>query len=93
MVAQPEHESRSIRSVITTELQQVAAEHGRTLVPLADAIPLLELGLDSLGLAIVVARLQDALKVDPFASGQFIDSPATFGEFVRMYERALLQVA
>ena len=68
-------------------------EHGRTLVALTDEVSLLELGLDSLGLAIVVARLQEALKVDPFASGQFIESPVTLGEFVRMYERALPRVA
>jgi acyl carrier protein len=93
MAAQPEHQIRAIRSVIVTELQRVAIEHGRTLVPLADEVRLLELGLDSLGLAIVIARLEEALKVDPFASGEFIESPATFGEFVRMYERALPRVA
>jgi len=88
MAAQPGHEICSIRSVIVTELQRVALEHGRTLAPLMDDVRLLELGLDSLGLAVVVARLHDTLKVDPFTSGQFLEAPVTFGEFVSMYERA-----
>ncbi|MBV8147303.1 MAG: acyl carrier protein [Gammaproteobacteria bacterium] len=84
---------RSIRSIIAGELQHVATEHGRTLEPLTDEVRLLESGLDSLGLAILVARLEDELGIDPFASGQFVESPVTFGDFVRVYERALQRVA
>ena len=86
MAAQPEHQTLSIRSLITLELQQVAVEHGRTLAPLTDEIKLLESGLDSLGLAVVVIRLADSLGIDPFASERSTASPVTFGEFVRMYE-------
>jgi len=93
MVTQPGVATRSIRSVIAAELQRVAMEHGRILAPVADEVRLLELGLDSLDLAVVVARLQDALNVDPFSSGQFLEAPVTFGDFVSMYERALRQVA
>jgi hypothetical protein len=49
----------------------------------------LESGLDSLDCAIVIGRLQQELKVDPFSR---LDDPAayprTFGEFVRLYQSA-----
>jgi hypothetical protein len=86
MSAQPESQVLSIRSLIARELQQVALEHGRTLAPLTDEIKLLELGLDSLGLAVVVIRLADSLGIDPFGSGKSAAPPVTFGEFVAMYE-------
>jgi len=86
MAAKPELQTLSIRSVIARELEQVAIEHGRTLAPLTDELRLLESGLDSLGLAVVVMRLADLLSLDPFGSGRSTASPVTFGDFVRMYE-------
>jgi acyl carrier protein len=93
MAAQLEPQTESVRSLIARELQLVALEHGRKLAPVTDELRLLEAGLDSLGLAVVVARLADALGIDPFACDTFIESPVTVGEFVRMYERVLLQIA
>ena len=84
--AQPEPEVQTIRSLIARELQLVAIEHGRTLAPLTDELRLLESGLDSLGLAIVVTRLSDLLGIDPFSSGKSAATPVTFREFVRIYE-------
>jgi len=86
MSAKPKPEIRSIRSLIARELEEVAAEHGRALAPLTDELRLLESGLDSLGLAVVVIRLADSLGIDPFRSARSVESPVTFGEFVRMYE-------
>jgi len=86
MSAQPEPQISSIRSLITQELQRVAVEHGRALLPLTDEIKLLESGLDSLSLAVVVIRLADSLGLDPLGSGESAASPVTFGEFVQMYE-------
>lgn len=87
MSAQLEPPTSTVRSLITQELQLVAVEQGRMLPPLTDEIKLVELGLDSLGLAVVVIRLADVLGLDPFGSGKSADSPVTLGEFVRMYER------
>jgi len=76
----------SVRSTIESQMQQVAFEHGRTLAALTDELKLLESGLDSLSFAIIVARLEDLLGIDPFSSGDSVPLPVTFGDFVRMYE-------
>ena len=49
---------------------------------------LLDSGLDSLCFAVVVARLEDALGVDPFSASEDTRFPVTFGEFVTLYEHA-----
>jgi hypothetical protein len=89
VAAQLESEVASIRTVIERELRQVAVEHGKTLATLTDGLRLSDSGLDSLSLAIVTARLEDVLGVDPFALGKLVESPVTWGDFVRMYERVL----
>ena len=77
-----------IRSVIFTTSQTVAAEQEKTLVPLTDDLPLLECGLDSLCVALIVARLEDVLGLDPFNTEENIEFPATVGDFVKLYENA-----
>jgi acyl carrier protein len=80
----------STRDTILSVFQQVASDQGRTLAPLSDATALSDCGLDSLGFAIVVSCLEDSLGVDPFASSDSVDSPpVTYGDFVRLYERAV----
>jgi len=86
MVARLEPQTLAIRSLITGVVRQVAVEHGRTLAPLTDELSLLESGLDSLSLATVVIRLADCLGIDPFESGNAIEFPVRFGDFVRVYE-------
>ena len=77
----------SMRSVIEEQMRSVAAEHGKTLAPLTDDMVLLESGLDSLCFAIVVARLEDELGDDPFATSEDVEFPVTYGDFVRFYDR------
>jgi hypothetical protein len=79
----------STRDVIVAVFKQVAADQGRTLAPLSDAIRIAECGLDSLSLALVVAILEDSLAVDPFSSEELVDFPITFGDFVRMYNHTV----
>lgn len=76
----------SVRSIITAQFEQVAGELDRTLEPLSDDLALLKCGLDSLSFAIVVARLEEQLGVDPFNTAEAIEFPVTFGDFVRLYE-------
>ena len=77
----------SVRAQILAELEQVAAQQRKTLAPLTDGLVLLDSGLDSLCLAIIVARLEDALGADPF-SGDDAPFPVTLGDFIRLYEDA-----
>jgi acyl carrier protein len=76
----------SVRSTITAQFQQVAREQERTLAPLSDDMRLVQSGLDSLSFAIIVARLEDSLGIDPFNAADAVEFPVTFGDFVRLYE-------
>jgi acyl carrier protein len=76
----------SVRSTITSQFQQVAQEHQRTLTPLSDDTKLIESGLDSLSFAVIVARLEALLGIDPFNAADVLEFPVTFGDFVRLYE-------
>jgi acyl carrier protein len=73
---------------ITSEMQKVAAEQNVRLAPLLDDLNLLDSGLDSLCFAILVARLEDSLGVDPFTASDDVTFPVTLGEFVQAYEDA-----
>jgi len=78
----------TIRSEITAQFQQVAQEYDKRLAPLVDDLDLLDSGLDSLCFAVIVARLERQLDIDPFSSSEDAVFPVTFGEFVQFYENA-----
>lgn len=78
----------SIRATIVAKMIAIAEQQKKTLTPLADDLPLLESGLDSLCLALLVASLDDELELDPFSSDGAVELPVTVGEFVRLYEHA-----
>jgi hypothetical protein len=67
-------------------MTEIAREHGKILAPLRDDLVLLDSGLDSLGFAVLVARLEDRLGVDPFTASEDAQFPVTFGDFVKVYE-------
>ena len=83
----------SVRSEIISQFQQLSEEHNRTLSPLADDLPLLDSGLDSLCFAVLVARLEDKLGIDPFTTAEDAMFPLTFGDFVKVYENGARQRA
>jgi len=58
---------------------------GLTAPALSDDTVLLDTGLDSLGFAILVTRLEDDLGYDPFSLSENAYYPRTFGEFVKFY--------
>jgi Phosphopantetheine attachment site len=76
----------SVRSTIFSAMQQIAAEQKISLPPLEDDLSLHETGFDSLAFAILVARLEDELGVDPFTIAEDVVFPLTVGDFVRAYE-------
>jgi len=77
----------SIRTTIMAQIVEIAEQQKKRLGPLSDSLPLLDSGLDSLCIAILVASLDDRLDFDPFS----IDNaplPVTLGEFIALYENA-----
>ncbi len=78
----------NVTSEVVELFMQVALEQDRRLAPLTDDLALLDSGLDSLCFAIVVARLECSLGVDPFSDDEDARFPVTFGDFIRFYENA-----
>ena len=76
----------SVRLKIIAAMRQIAVEQGVTLPPLDDHLRLHETGFDSLGFAILVARLEDDLGIDPFTISEDASFPLTVGDFIRAYE-------
>lgn len=76
----------SVRSTIFAAMQQIAEEQKLALPPLEDDLSLHETGFDSLAFAILVARLEDDLGIDPFTMAEDAAFPLTIGDFVRAYE-------
>lgn len=76
-----------LRAAIESTFHSVLEESGMALnAPLGDDTVLLESGLDSLGFAILVARLDDELGYDPFSISENPYYPTTFQDFVAFYE-------
>ena len=78
----------SVRASVLAQFERVAQEQKKTLAPLTDDLVLLESGLDSLCLAIIVVQLEDALGVDPFSAAEDAEFPVTLGDFIELYEHA-----
>ena len=76
----------SVKLTIVEQMEQVAREHGKILAPLNDDLILADCGLDSLGFAVLVARLEDTLGLDPFTAAEDAFFPVTLGDFVKVYE-------
>lgn len=77
-----------VRDVIGRLFRDVMESTGQTLAgPLTDDAILLQTGMDSLGFAILVARLEQDLGYDPFVLMDVPVYPTTYGDFVAIYER------
>jgi acyl carrier protein len=65
-------------------------QHPKAALPVlsTDSV-LLETGLDSLGFAILISRLEERLGFDPFSESDEAFYPRTYGEFVAFYDRSL----
>jgi acyl carrier protein len=78
----------SVREVVLEQIIRVAELQGRKLEPLTDDLGLLNSGLDSLCIAVLVATLDDELGVDPLSQADDVAFPVTLGDFIRLYEHA-----
>jgi acyl carrier protein len=77
-----------LQAMIFEQFEQVARDQDKPLARLTPDTVLLDSGLDSLCFAIIVARLEDELGVDPFTAAEDVFFPVTLGEFVKFYEDA-----
>jgi acyl carrier protein len=76
----------SVRLRIIAAMKQVTEEQQVTLSHLDDNLSPHETGFDSLAFAILVARLEGDLGIDPFTISDDAAFPLTVGDFVRAYE-------
>ncbi|MBV8752740.1 MAG: acyl carrier protein [Hyphomicrobiales bacterium] len=83
----------TVKLTIMSEMQQIAQEQEKELAPLSDDLVLLDSGFDSLCFAVLVARLEDKLGIDPFTQSEDSTFPVTLGDLVRTYENAAAVVA
>lgn len=76
------------RTLIEKTFAELLAEAGAPArAALADDLVLLQSGLDSLGFAILITRLETECGYDPFTLMTEPYYPRTFGELVEVYER------
>jgi acyl carrier protein len=77
-----------IAALVIGTCEEVGQEQQKKLVSLTPDLPLLDSGLDSLCLAVIVARLEDRLGFDPFDTEEDVELPVTVGDFIKFYEDA-----
>ena len=80
---------KSIREVILEELSASLNldDLAESSMSFLDDTVLLDTGLDSLGFAVLVARLERSLGYDPFTLDPNPSYPRTLGEFIAMYQK------
>jgi len=78
---------KNLHQKIVSAFEEVANMRGSNIMPLFNEVVLLESGLDSLGFAILVAKLEEDLGYDPFVLADLPIYPRTFGDFITLYER------
>ncbi len=77
----------NVRTVIVEELASLFEEESLAQPEFVDTLVLLTTELDSLGYAVLVARLDERLGFDPFSLMDEPVYPQTLGEFVEIYVR------
>jgi acyl carrier protein len=83
----------TVKLTIMSEMERIAQEQDKELAPLSDDLVLLDSGFDSLCFAVLVARLEDKLGIDPFTQSEDSTFPVTLGDLVRTYEDVAAAVA
>jgi acyl carrier protein len=78
----------SVKATVISQVRQIAEDNKKALPPLTDDLVLLDSGLDSLAIAVLVARLEETLGLDPFTDSDEMAYPVTLGDFIRLYEHA-----
>ena len=76
------------RTIIEQQFAETLQEAGASVpAAFADDLVLLQSGLDSLGFAVLITRLETECGYDPFTLMTEPFYPRTFGELVEVYDR------
>jgi hypothetical protein len=78
----------SVRETVISHIREIPSENCTRVGDLADNVALLDSGLDSPGIAILVARLEETLGFDAFTQSEDVFYPVPAGDFIRFYENA-----
>lgn len=78
---------KSTEPTVRAMLLQLLEEDGMPAVELTPDTVLLDTGLDSLGLAVLVTRLETELGYDPFSLMTEAVYPRTLNDFVVIYDK------
>ena len=76
-----------IDDIIKQTFEEVFAENNQVneMPKLDENLVLLESGLDSLGFAVLVVKLEEKLNFDPFILSDTPYYPQTLGDFIKFY--------
>jgi len=80
--------AHQIQQALQQCMEEVAAQTGAELADMSPNTALHESGLDALGLAMVIAKLDEKLGCSPFRDGSAEGLPCTLAELVQLYQHA-----
>ena len=81
-----------IRNIVLTTLSELMLEETGEVTSIDEDLILLESGLDSLGLAVLITRLESILGFDPFSISEAPYYPRSLKEFIAFYEKTSIQL-
>ena len=81
-----------IRNIVLTTLSELLLEETGQVTSIGENLILLESGLDSLGLAVLITRLESLIGFDPFTISEAPYYPKTLKEFIAFYETTHTQL-
>jgi hypothetical protein len=82
--------SENLRAALSSAIAaSLPAPNKKPIAEFRDSQKLSDLGLDSLGFSLTIARMEGEFGVDPFSTASEILYPETFGEMLSLYDKSL----
>ncbi|UZN03410.1 acyl carrier protein [Cellulomonas sp. S1-8] len=79
-------DTQDVRAAVVGVLEALLIEDGVEHPELTDDVDLSDVGLDSLGFAVLITRLEDELDRNPFVTIEGVEAPRTVGSLVALYQ-------
>jgi len=71
--------------ILCAAIEAIITERGHTPPEYTPDTPILEAGLDSLDVAMLVVRMEEQVGFDPFSSRKITEFPQTLGALASLY--------